>query len=542
MEEQPVILDAVSNRQSANRRIARAAGTVMAAFVFCNLVSLVRQIVVLKAFGTSAEMDAFNVANRVSETLFTLIAGGALGSAFIPTFTGLLARSERAAAWRLASSVANLVLVVLSTASLVAAICAPQIVRYLIAPGFARNPAQETLAVALLRLMLPSAAIFGLSGLVMGILNSHQVFLIPALTPSMYWLGIIFGVSVLSPRLGIYGPAWGVLLGAALHLGLQIPALLRQRPLYTPTFGLRTPAVRQVVRLMVPRLFGVAVVQLNFWVNAWLASRLSAGSYTALFTAFQLMLMPQAAIAQSVATAALPTFSAQFALGKLDEMRSALAASLRGVLLLAAPASLGLILLRQPVVAALYQRGEFTARSTEMVAWALLWYGAGLVGHAMVEILARAFYALHDTKTPVIVGATAMALNVCLSLAFTALFQQWNLIPLGGLALANSLATAIEMVGLLVLMRRRLIGLEEGRLFTGAWQAGAATLVMGAVIWVWLQLASALTTWLIVAGAMALGGALYGSVLWLMGADEARLVLRWVSQKFFRAPNRLESQ
>ena len=311
--------------------------------------------------------------------------------------------------------------------------------------------------------MLPSAAIFALSGLVMAILNSHQIFFLPALAPAMYQIGLIFGVLALAPRLGIYGLGWGVLLGAALHLVIQLPTLLRLKGRYSPILGLEDANVREVGRLMLPRLLGVAAVQLNFWVNTRLASSMVEGSVTGIVLAFALMLMPQAAIAQSIAIAAMPTFSAQVALGKLAEMRASLSASLRGVLLLAIPASLGLIFLRQPLVVLLYQRGEFDAFSTQLVAWALLWYAAGLIGHSLVEILARAFYALHDTKTPVLVGVAAMGLNMVFSLGFARLFAQIGWLPLGGLALANSLATALEAAALLILMRRRLGGLNSRR-------------------------------------------------------------------------------
>ena len=169
---------------------------------------------------------------------------------------------------------------------------------------------------------------------------------------------------------------------------------------------------------MVPRIFGVAVVQINFWVNVRLASLMSEGSITGLTWGLTMMLMPQAIIAQSVAMAALPTLSAQFALNKMNDLRHSLATSLRGILFLAIPASLGLILLRQPIVALLLQYGNFTEASTQLIAWALLWYATGLVGHCIVEIIARAFYAMQDTKTPVIIGAVAMGLNVFFSVPF----------------------------------------------------------------------------------------------------------------------------
>ncbi len=236
------------------------------------------------------------------------------------------------------------------------------------------------------------------------------------------------------------------------------------------------------------------------------------------------MLMPQAAIAQSIATAAMPTFSAQYARGRLDEVRASLAASLRGVLLLSIPATLGLILLREPLIVLLYRGGAFDARSTELVSWALLWYAAGLVGHSLVEILSRAFYALHDTRTPVVVGSLAMGLNVVLSIGFAALFTRIGWLPHGGLALANSVATALEMVGLLILMRRRLHGLEGPRVLNAALLAGAATFAMSLGIWYWLSWAGDRAAWLVAVGGVALGGGIYGIGVWVLRVSEVRQV------------------
>jgi putative peptidoglycan lipid II flippase len=282
---------------------------------------------------------------------------------------------------------------------------------------------------------------------------------------------------------------------------------------------------------MGPRLLGVAAVQLNFWVNIWLASRLPEGSITGVAVAFTLMLMPQAAIAQSIAIAALPTFSAQYARGRLDEMRYSLASSLRGVLLLALPASLGLILLRQPVVALLYQRGEFTVRSTELVAWALLWYAAGLVGHSVVEVLGRAFYAMHDTKTPVFVGIAAMSLNLVFSFAFLAWFTRLGWMPHGGLALANSLATALEMIALWVLMRRRLGGLQGREMLLALAKSALATLAMGIGLWAWLGRTAGEPVWLVVLGGVVLGAAIYGAMALILGVREARTLAGTVLRK-----------
>lgn len=512
----------------------------MVAIVLGQMLGLVRGILVARAFPPS-DLDAFFAANRVSETLFMLIAAGALGSAFIPTFAGMLARDARAAAWRLASSLANLILLILSGLALLAAVFAPVIVRYLLAPGFSADPAQFGLTVELLRLQLASVVFFGLGGLLVGILNAHQVFFVPALTPSMYQLGLIFGVLILGPSMGVRGLAWGVVAGACLYLLLQLPALFSvaragastaPTARYTPTLGLRDTSVQQVLALMLPRVMGIGVVQLNFWVNTWLASQMQPGSVAGLQYGFSLMLMAQAAIAQSVAIAAMPTFSAQHALGKLDELRGSLAASLRGILLLAAPASAGLIILREPIVTLLYQRGQFDAQMTALVSWALLWYAAGLVGHSVLEVLTRAFYAQQDTRTPVIVGATAMALNVVLSLAFSAMFARAGWMPHGGLALANSVATALEMAVLYILMRRRLGTMNGRSISLGLVHALAGTAGLCAAVVPVTRLD--LPAWSTTIGGVVLGAGVYFIVMRLLREPELAAVYAGLMRRLGR--------
>jgi putative peptidoglycan lipid II flippase len=504
----------------ARRQIARAAGTVAAAFILSNLIGLLRQILITRAFGADAALDSFYAAARLPELVFSLIAGGALASAFIPTFTSLLENKQRRQAWQLASSVANLVVLILMVACALAWLFAPQLVRYVLVPDF--DPAQQALTTELLRIQLVTPIIFGVSGLLMGVLNAHQSFLLPALAPSMNWIGVIFGVIFLAPTMGVQGLAWGAVLGALLHLLIQLPGLVRLKPDYSFTLGFNLPDVRSVARLMAPRLLGQAAVQISFVVNAIVASGLPAGSLAAITIAFQVMTMPQIVIAQAIAIAALPTFSAQFASGRIGELRTSLVDTLRGILLLSLPATVGLILLRQPLVALLFQRGDFGARDTELVAWALLWFTAGLVGHSVVEIISRAFYALHNTRTPVAVALGQMTLNVIFSLTFPAMFAARGWLPHGGLALANSLSTFIEALALLWLMRRRLNGLEEGRLLSGLGQAALASALMGLAIWAWLGWAATQPLWLSALGGIALGGLVYAPGVWLLRVPEAR--------------------
>ena len=517
----------------ANTQIARAAGTVMAAFIISNLVGLLAKTLTAREFGTGIESNAFFAANRFSEILFNLVAGGALGSAFIPVFTGLLAAEERQKAWKLASSIANLVSIVLVALSLLAFIFAPQVVHYILAPGF--SPENSTLTANLLRVQVISSVIFGLSGLVMGILNSHQRFLLPALAPAMYQFGWIMGIFLLKPSLGIFGLAWGVVIGSLLHLLVQLPLLLRlPYRAYRPSLGLEMPEVREVGKLMAPRLLGVAVVQLNFLINTLLASFQPAGSITALSLAFPLMIMPEAALAQSIAIAALPTFAAQVAKKQFTEMRASLSAAIRVMLLLAIPASIGLILLRRTIVAILYQGNQFSADSTSFVAWALLFYAIGLVGHSIVEILSRAFYALHDTKTPVLIGVGAMSLNLALSFLFTWLFQQLGLMPHGGLALANSTATLIESVILLALMRKRLDGLEENKLLLSFIKALIASAGMAAVILLLNSTLHISSQILNVGLSVAAGIASYAILLVILKTEELKRIFWMVRERLVR--------
>jgi len=527
-----------STSHTATRQIARAAGTVMAAMVLSQVFGLVANIFTARSFGTSLESDAFFAANRFSEVLFNLVAGGALASAFVPTFSGLLTRDDRAGAWRLASAVANVITLVLVALAVLAAIFAPQVVQYLLAPGWSggTSPEKEALVVELLRIQLPSAVLFGLSGLVMGILNANHAFLFSALAPAMYKIGWIFGLEVLAPRIGVDGLAWGVVLGAALHLSFQLPALYRlPGRRYLPTLGLDYPPLREVIKLMGPRLISVAVTQLNFLVNTNLASILMPdGGVTGLSLAFPLMIMPQAAIAQSIGIAALPTFSAQAAQGRLDDLRASLAATLRGILLLSIPASLGLILLRVPLVQLIYEHGEFNARSTELVAWALLWFAAGLVGHSVLEVVTRAFFALKDTKTPTIITTAAMGLNLVFSLLFSAWFSAIGWMPHGGLALANSLATFLEVITLLALLRRKTGGLGGPRVWAALGQGGLAAAGMGLALGGWLWLTAAQAAWLQALGGVALGGAVYALLLVLQRVDEVGWALGLLRRRLLR--------
>jgi putative peptidoglycan lipid II flippase len=501
----------------------------MALFVISRALGLLREMAISHQFGTGGALDAYLAAFRLPDILFQIVAGGALGSAFIPTFAAFLAQDDQRGAWRLASAVINLVLILTAALAALAALLAPWLVRDVIAPGF--DPARQALTTSLMRLMLITPVIFGVSGIVMGILNARQHFLLPALAPILYNAGIIAGALALAPGMGVRGLAVGVVAGALAHLLVQVPGLVHHGMHYAPVLGLREPGVREVGRLMLPRMVGLAAVQLNFLVNTILASGLAAGSLSALNYAWLLMLLPEGIFAQSVATAAFPTFSTQAARGQHAEMRSTLAATLRAVLYLALPAAAGLIVLRVPLVQLIFQRGAFTSSSTHMVALALGFYALGLPAHSAVEIVVRAFYAMHDTKTPVAIGVTAMGLNIALSLAFIPAFQAMGWAPHGGLALSNALATTAEMSALLVIIRRRLGGLEGRKMASSLVRTGLSAALMAGSAGVLAWLLADASTWLSGGLAIVVGVAVYGGMSLLLGAPEPRAVWAMVRSR-----------
>jgi len=519
-EDRPNV-DALSGKQ-----IAHAAGLVVLGFVLSRLLGLIREALIGGIFGAASDYEAYAVALQVPDTIYFVIAGGAIGSAFIPVFTEYLSKGKKGEAWQIANAVTNLFFVILALVAALSAVLARPIVTTLLAPGFA--PEVQDLTIRLMRIMLLSPVIFGTSGLQMGMLNAHQRFLLPALAPSMYNIGIILGAVVLAPvfGIGVFGLAWGVVLGAALHMIVQWPGLKIIQMPYRLIFDIKHTGVREITRLMAPRVLGQAVVQVNFWVNKSLASNMLEGSVAAIQRAWYLLLLPQGVIAQSVATAVFPTFSAQVAQGKTEDLKETLGQVLRAVLFLSIPATVGLVVLRLPIVRLMYERGAFTPADSQAVAWALLFYGLGLVAHSLVEIITRAFYAMHDTRTPVGVGAAAMALNIALSLILIRVMGDPQSITRGafaGLALANTLATTLEGVALLLLIRPRVGGLGGKRTLSSLLKAGAASAGMGLALWALMPLITSWGQYLGPLAAIAIGGAVFYGLAWLLRSEEVRM-------------------
>ena len=450
-----------------NRQVIEKALIVLFGFLASGLLGFIRTAVLAGQFGSGAAFDSFIAAQRIPEIIFTLVAGGALGSSFIPIYAKYRQQSPQQA-WRLASAVMTLSAMAAALLGLLVALFAPQIVHIVLFPG---RPAEEQqLAIEMVRLMMLTPFIFSVSGLVMGILQSHGAFWLPAIAISMNHIGIMFGALVIAPllpahpnvgqvgNLNALGLAYGAVLSAVLHLAVQLPGLYRMKAKLLPLLSWSLPGVTDVLRLMGPRVLGLAVVQVNFLVSINLISKMAPGSLVALNTAFTLMFLVIGIIGQSIGSAVFPTLAALGAAGDFDGFKDRLAAAMRNVLYLSLPATAALILLGEPLVS-LFERGEWTAESTAATAWALAFYAIGIAGFTLLEVLSRAFYALEDTRTPVAAGILAMFANIALNLVFIQFIGDPADLARGafaGLALANAVTTICESLALWWLMRRRL--------------------------------------------------------------------------------------
>lgn len=496
----------------------RAAGLVAAIVLLSRLLGLVREIVTRNLLGISTlEATAYDIASRFPETIFIIIAGGAIGSAFIPTFAAYFARDDELGAWQLFSNIINLLLIVMTVVAAVTALFAPQFVNALFAENIAKEPQLLPLTVRLMRIMLLSAIIFGVSGVFMGALNARQHFLLPALAASMYNIGIILGALLITPtELGL---AWGTVGGALGHLLIQLPGLRQKQARYSAVFSLRDPGVRQVLRLMAPRVLGLSFSEINKFVAVFLTGSMPLGSLPALNTALRLLLMPQGVFGQALGIAAFPTLAELAARSALAEMRQIVADSLRVVLFLGLPITVLFATLGHPIVVILFERGLFQADDTSLVVWALFYYALALVALTALEVVSRAFYSLNDTLTPVLAGGLQILLMVLLSLWLSrTLFPTLGQPPLGGVALGFSLSNILEVSVLLWLLKGRLGGLNGRLILNGFWRMLIASAVMWLGITAVLQLLQ--SVWLEAIFGTVIGGILYLAANWLLGVQE----------------------
>src|SRR5882724_3506333 len=395
---------------SEKRAIARAAGVVGALTVVSRVTGLLRDAVVGYLFGAGTAADAFFVAFRIPNLLRRLVGERAASAAFIPIFTDYLTTRTRREADHVARVLFTIMAVALAAITIAGVLLAAPITR-LFAPGFATVPGKLELTISLTRLVFPYILFIGIVAAATGILNSLRDFTAPALSPIVFNVVLVVVAIAAAPWLGIYGLAVGTVVGGMAQLLTQVPALKRLRVPLRPGWDPRHPAVGRLGRLMLPTVFGSAVYQINVLVSTMFASLLPAGSVSYLWYAERLLEFPLGVFAVALSTAALPSFAA---LAKRDaaEFRETVGFALRLVNVVALPAAVGLAVLADPITSVLFQRGEFGAHQAQQTAVAVRWFALGLWSVASARMLVPAFYALEDTRTPVLTAAAAFLANL----------------------------------------------------------------------------------------------------------------------------------
>jgi len=460
-------------------------------FAIDKVVAFARTIIIARQFGLSRELDAFNVANNLPDMLFVLISGGALAMAFIPVLTETITRAGRSQAWDLFSRIANLALLVTAAFSVLIAIFAEPLVgwRLGIAPGFEQQ--QQSLVAELMRLNLIATLIFSLSGLVIAGLQANQHFLLPALAPILYNVGQIFGALVLSPEtgvrlgpitlpaygLGVHGLVYGVILGAVLHLAIQVPGLIKYGFRWTPAIGVNTAPVRKVLALLGPRLVTMLFIQLIFIVRDNLASRLEAGSASALTYGWMIMQVPETLIGTAIATAMLPSLAEMIAKQEWDTFRATIDRAVQVLLALTLPIAAVLSAGLGPLLGLAF---GFDAAGTDLLLWVTRGYLLGLFGQCLKEVAVRTFYARQDAITPLWTAGLNFGLYALLA------SQLYRWIGAAGISLADAITFTLEAVLLTWLFSRRMQA--SLRVLPALLRAAAAALVGGGAAYVLVNL------------------------------------------------------
>ncbi|MBI4621529.1 MAG: murein biosynthesis integral membrane protein MurJ [Desulfobacterales bacterium] len=522
---------------SENRSIAKAAGVVGAATFLSRILGFIRDVVVAKYFGAGLSADAFFVAFRIPNLLRRLLAEGALTVSFVPVFTEYLAKKSRRDALELANVSFTVLSMILVVISILGIILSPLIIR-IIAPGFIHSPEKLELTILLNRIMFPYIFFIGLTALCMGVLNSLRHFAAPALSPVLLNLSMIIAVLCFSryfeqPVLSL---AVGVIIGGVLQLIFQFPFLRSKGVRFRVNFNFSHPAVKRIGLLMLPAVFGVAVYQFNIFVSTIIASFLPEGSISYLYYADRLIEFPLGIFAVAVGTAVLPTMSRHAAMKNYDDLKDSLSFALRLVLFLTIPAMVGLIVLRVPIISILFQRGEFDSQTTLLTANALLYYSLGLWAIAGGRIVVPTFYSLQDTRTPVKIAIITLFADVILSiiLAFPLGLRH------GGIALAMSISSTINIALLLMVLRKRLGSIGGKKILLSVLKASISSAAMGIVVYLfcfripWDMVLGIKEKIFTLSGSIIIGTAVFFLCSYLLKSQESYAFIKIIRERISR--------
>jgi len=536
-------------------KITRSVAGVSVSTLASRILGYVRDMLIANFFGAGLVADAFFVAYRIPNLLRQLLGEGALSASFIPVFTEYLTTKPKEEAQKLARISGLLLLSVLSILTILGVVFSPIIVR-LVAPGFIKNPEKLSLTINLSRIIFPFMMAIGLAALSLGILNSLHRFIIPALAPCLLSICEIFFILFICPLMErpIIGLAFGVVVGGFAQLFFQLPTLIKQgfllpvrrsysNPSQKPmrysqnlvnswvvlrkrwNTMLSHPGVKKIGLLMVPATLGLSVSQVNIFVDTICASILKEGSVTALYYANRIMQLPLALFGTAIATVALPMMSKSVASTNIEELKDTLSLALRMILFTIVPASLGLIILGNPIISLLFERGRFTSQATQSASWALLFYSTGIVAYAGVKVVASAFYSMQDTGTPVRIASIAMVVNIVLNLILM------QIMDVGGLAFATSIASFINLSILLFLLRKRIGRLGGKKVVISLAKILLAALAMAITCIYSSRLLGQVSKLIQVAGTIMICVIIYILVTHLLRCEEIKYIWKIISRK-----------
>ncbi|MDX1417091.1 MAG: murein biosynthesis integral membrane protein MurJ [Candidatus Promineifilaceae bacterium] len=492
------------------RHLFKSSIIVILLFGLGKITGLLRIRLVSTAFGAGAAYDAYTAANQLPEVFFTIIAGGSLAAAFIPVYSDYLNNKSTKESARLANTILTLVIAILGFISLVGAVFAPWLTRHVLVPGF--SPEMQSLTAEIMRVILLQTTLFGISGVISSILNTHQHFAVPAMASISLDLGYIMGLFLFAPRIGIVGLAWGTVLGALIQIFIQVPVLRHFHFRYWPVLAVKMRGVREIILLMIPRIFTLGAIQIADLFIIRLASGMVVGSTSAYFYAYSLMQFPETLFATAIALVVFPTMSELYNAGDIDGLRHIAGQTLSIIWFLTIPAAVGMVLLGRPLIALLLQGGAFTASSADLVYVILVVFSVRIVTEATVEVVARLFYAQHNTWIPMLSYTGWLVVNVLIAYL---LVEELGIVAL---ALASTVAFTLLAIVLFYLNSRSLGGLESRALTISLVRGVLAATGMAIVILLISQLIKS-PIMLLVAGGAA-GAATYFILSYLLGGKE----------------------
>lgn len=464
---------------STSQKMMRAAGFLMAANLISRFLGFVRESLMAGLFGKTGATDAYNTAFILPDLLYWLLVGGVLSAAFIPVLSEYIAKQREEEGWKVVSSVINIMFLSLSSLVIIAMIFTPKFIAVQV-PGF--SPEDQQLAIYLTRILLIQPVILAMSGITMGILNSYKIFWPSALGTVLYNASIIicgFIFAKSGDAYSIAGFAFGVVIGAVVNFLVQVPSLRKVGLRYYPIIDFRHPGVKKIIALSLPIIIMFTLNQFQVIVNSNLGSALVPGSLTAIWYSYRLFQLPVGIFALAIGVAVFPTLSEQAALQKAKDFLETISGAIRLVIFITIPISVGMVVLRLPLIRVLFEHGEFGPIDTEITAIPLFYFTLGITAQAIIQILPRAFYALQNTWLPVGLGVVAMAVSIA------SMFMLVGHLAHGGLALAVTIGAIVHMLLLFIALRRMLGRIDGRRIILTLVKSCTAALAMGGIVFFW---------------------------------------------------------